>query len=252
MEMDRLKSKISPVNPITLQKVDNPSATHERVSQDEKIHHSNDTQPRAWSDGRGEAPPPKSLGQTIMTSDFLTESFGFVILSKEELAEAKEGPNKHLFEQKSELRQRKAGSILNIKTDGYYEHKQLNKDFEKCHEIVKMKTGLNCAFITDNSPIHGFMAEDSLNASKMNKGSGGKQPKMRDTEYMKDGELVRQTMVFSSGPLEGEAKGLKIVLTERYGDDFVEGKLLDELTEIMRNEPDFKIEKSLLEKECEK
>ena len=251
-EMDSLKSKVNVVNPITLEEVENPRATHIRVSQDEKIHHSNDTQSRFWSDGKGEAPPPKSLGQTIMTSDFLTESFGFVNLSKEELTEAKKGPYKHLFEEKTEMRSRKAGSILNVSKDGYYDHKQMIKDFEKCHHIVMMKTGLNSAFITDNSPIHNFMSEDSLDASKMNKGSGGKQPKMRDTEYEKDGVMVKQSMVFTTGPLKGEAKGLKVILAERYGDEFVQGKLLDELTEIMKNEPDFKMEKTLLEKECER
>ena len=251
-EMDVLKNKINVINPITLEEVENPNVTHVRVSQDEKIHHSNDTQPRFWGNGQGQAPPQKSLGQTVMTSDFLTESFGFVILSPAELEEGKSGPNKHLFEEKTELRSRKAGSILNIKTDGYYENKQLNKDFEKCRHLVKMKTGLNSAGIIDHSPIHTFMSEDSLDAGKMNKSSGGKQPKMRDTEYMKDGEMVKQTMVFSSGPLEGEAKGLKVVLSEHYGEDFVNGKLLDEMSEVMRNEPDFKTEKSLLEKECEK
>ena len=45
-EMDVLKNKINDINPITLEEVENPNVTHVRVSQDEKIHHSNDTQPR--------------------------------------------------------------------------------------------------------------------------------------------------------------------------------------------------------------
>ena len=44
--MDSLRSKINVVNPITLEVVPNPSATHAKVSQDEKAHHSNDTQAR--------------------------------------------------------------------------------------------------------------------------------------------------------------------------------------------------------------
>ena len=187
-----------------------------------------------------------------MTADFLTESFGFAILTPEQLDGAKDGPNKHLFQSKTDLTARKAGSILNISKDGYYEHKRCIQDFEKCHHIVKIKTGYNCAFITDHSPIHNYMSEDSLDASKMNKSSGGKQPKMRDTEFMREGELVKQSMVYTDGPLEGEAKGLKVVLAERYGEDFVSGKLLDELAEIMRKEADFENEKTLLEKECEK
>ena len=41
-----MRSKINVVNPITLEEVPNPSATHAKVSQDEKAHHSNDTQSR--------------------------------------------------------------------------------------------------------------------------------------------------------------------------------------------------------------
>ena len=187
-----------------------------------------------------------------MTADFLTEAFGFAILTPEELEEAKNGPNSHMFDSSTDLQSRKAGSILNISRDGYYEHQRCTEDFEKCHHIVKIKTGLNCAFITDHSPIHNYMSEDSLDASKMNKSSGGKQAKMHDTEYMRDEEVISQSMVFTEGPMKGEAKGLKVVLAERYGEDFVKGKLLDELTEIMKKEPDFENEKTVLEKECEK
>ena len=74
---------------------------------------------------------------------------------------------------------------------------------------------------------------------------------MRDTHFMRDGEMIQQSMVFTEGPMKGEPKGLKVVLAERYGEDFVKGKMLDELSDIMRKEEDFANEKTLLEKECE-
>ena len=38
-----------------------------------------------------------------------------------------------------------------------------------------------------------------------------------------------QSLVFEEGPMAGQAKGLKQVLEERYGEDFVRGKKKDEL-----------------------
>ena len=165
---------------------------------------------RFWSDGRGEPPPQKSLGSTVMTADFLIETKGFAILTPEEYEHSKESLDESLFMGKSDFQIRKSGTMLNVKTDGYYENKCCSKDFKKCHEVVKIKTGLNCVFITDHSPIHNYMAEDSLDAKRMNKGSCGKQSIMRDTEYKKDGLIINQSLVFEVGPLKGEAKGLKV------------------------------------------
>ena len=121
----------------------------------------------------------------------MCESCGFAILSQEEYEQALNGPKKDLFTGDTPFQEKKAGSILNVQKHGYYDHNQFLADCEKCHEIIKIKTGLNCAFITDHSPIHNFMAEDSLNAKKMNKGSGGKQPKMRNTQYERDGLVIK-------------------------------------------------------------
>lgn len=48
---------------------------------------------------------------------------------------------------------------------------------------------------------------------------------MRDTVY----GGVRQSMVFEDGEHAGQAKGLKVVLQERYGEAYVRGKKKDEL-----------------------
>ena len=249
-EMMEAKKKVDRCNEISLEMIPSERSTHVRVTQDEKVHHSNDVQTRFWSDGHGERPPPKSQGATVMTSDFFCEEFGHVILSPEELVVARQDPEcGYLFSgSKSEYQDRKAGAILNVSTDGYYNHEACSRDFKKASWIVKFKTKKISIFITDNSPIHNYMAEDSLNATKMNKGSGGQQPKMRSTTW---GDGIFQSMVFESGPLMGQAKGLKVVLGERYGEEFVAGKTRSELADIMSQEEDFLNEKSLLEKEAE-
>ena len=74
----------------------------------------------------------------------------------------------------------------------------------------------------DHSSNHTAKAEDALNASRMNIGPGGKPPKMRDTVVQdEESKLYQQTqsMVHHEGPLAGQAKGLKTVLDERWGEE---------------------------------
>jgi hypothetical protein len=47
------------------------------------------------------------------------------------------------------------------------------------------------------------MADDALNAKRMNKNPGGKQPKMRRTKYVRDGREHIQDMVDSGKAKEG-------------------------------------------------
>ena len=68
----------------------------------------------------------------------------------------------------------------------------------------------------------------------MNVRPGGKQPIMRDGWYMSEGRIrikMKQPMVFTSGPKKGIAKGLRVVCTERFGEDAVQGK--DQAIEII-------------------
>ena len=47
---------------------------------------------------------------------------------------------------------------------------------------------------------------------------------MRDGWYVRGGVRWRQAMVFESGPLKGQPKGLREVCMERFGEDAVQGK----------------------------
>ena len=67
------------------------------------------------------------------------------------------------------------------------------------------------------------MADDALNAKKMNVKPGGKQPKMRPGWYTKNGIKFKQHMVYSGGRYAGLAKGLRAVCEERFGEASVEG-----------------------------
>ena len=123
-----------------------------------------------------------------MTADFFDETGGCLAYSdaawevekrKPEIAEAiQKDPNQ-------EVLLRRAGSVLNISTHGYYEHKQHLKDLAKADAIIKANHGgeFQMAVFEDHSPIHECMAEDELNAKKMNVRPGGKQPIMKPGWY---------------------------------------------------------------------
>ena len=89
----------------------------------------------------------------------------------------------------------------------------------------------------DHSSCHAAMADDALNASKMNKNPGGKQPRMRDTVW--NGRAQR--MVFP----DGTPKGLDQVLRER-GINTRKMKL-DDMREELASHSDFRDEKSQVE-----
>ena len=87
---------------------------------------------------------------------------------------------------------RRAGSVLNISRDGYYDASRFLTDTEKACDIMDANYNgeYKLAILMDHSPIHEAMAEDELNAKKMNVRPGGKQPIMKDGYFMRDGEKV--------------------------------------------------------------
>ena len=68
------------------------------------------------------------------------------------------------------------------------------------------------------------MADNSLNARKMNMNPGGKQPIMRAGWFVRHGIRFTQHMVFEGGPQAGIAKGLRAECEERFGVEAVIGK----------------------------
>ena len=52
---------------------------------------------------------------------------------------------------------------------------------------------------------------------------------MRPGWYMRGTLRIKQHMVFPDGPFAGQAKGLRVVCQERFGDEAVKGKYLVKL-----------------------
>jgi len=153
-----------------------------------------------------------------------------------------------------EERARRAGDILDTSQDGYYNSKKCVENFEKACDIIEAnhKGKYKPIFKLDHSPIHSAYADDALRAERMNVRHGGKQPKMRDGWYRKGGGRWRQSMVFEDGPHQGLPKGLREVCLERFGENAVQGKGQDSLIEMLRDQPDFKEAKPILQEAVEK
>ena len=130
--------------------------------------------------------------------------------------------------------------LLETNREGYFTNDHLLQQVAKAINIFERihpdATGI---FMFDNAPSHRKMANDALNAEKMNVGPGGKQPAMRDTIW--GGEI--QKMV----DCNGLPKGMRTVLHERGVD--TTGMKAKEMRDMLKTFPDFKKQKTILE-EC--
>ena len=97
-------------------------------------------------------------------------------------------------------------------------------------------------FLFDNAPSHRKVADDALNADRMNVGPGGKQPKMRDTVW--EGHI--QKMVDRNGI----PKGMKAILEERGVD--TAGMRGTDMRKLIKSYPDFQQQKTILEDRVER
>ncbi len=84
-------------------------------------------------------------------------------------------------------------------------------------EFERLHPGMQACILVDNSSGHCAFAEDALMVSRMNFHPGGKQARMRDGWYMKDGKKVMQSMVFPEDHprYPDQPKGMRVVLKER-------------------------------------
>ena len=132
-----------------------------RVVHNESTFYSNANQTQLWSDGYVPALRQKSLGSSIMVSDFIVEGYGYL---KDDNSEAR--------------------LLLETQKDGYSNSEMFLAQVETAIDTFSRrfpdKVGI---FIFDNAPSHRKFPEDSLNATAMNVRPGGKQPVMRDTSW---------------------------------------------------------------------
>lgn len=146
---------------------------------------------------------PKGRGPGIMISDFIDELNGFLVLSDEEFERAK---------QSSPLIRKYAREFLEYgeNKEGYWTRDKFINQIKQAVEIAEFKypktDGWRHVWIFDHSSCHSAMADDALDASKMNVNPGGQQRIMRDTVWQ--GKV--QKMTYSLGI----PKGMRTVLQE--------------------------------------
>jgi hypothetical protein len=178
------------------------------ITHDECIFYSNDGKRGVWAP-HGELPlRSKSNGRAIMVSDFLTEACGRLKLTPEEIQ-----ANPHVPTD--------ARCILKPgkNAEGYWTVEKLLEQIEyRVLPIFEAKFPNAVAlFAFDNSTNHSAFLPDALVASRMNKGPGGTQPKMRPTFWGPN--HTKQFMVWPNNhhdlQLRGKPKGIEQVLRER-------------------------------------
>ena len=186
-----------------------------RVVHDECTFYANCDQSLFWGDNETSVLRSKSLGASIMVSDFIDEVAGYVRDGDEQ-----------------------ARLLIEPHRDGYFTNDHLQEQVAKTVDIFERvhphATGI---FLFDNAPSHRKMADDALNVDKMNVGPGGKQPKVRDTVW---GGAVQRLV-----DNDGVPKGMRIVLQER-GVDTTKMKAKD-MRDLLKTFPDFNRQKNILE-----
>jgi hypothetical protein len=205
------------------------------VFQDETVYHAKEGITRGWAaDGASSEARlrKKGLGKGVMASAWVTQE-GILQLSPEQKLGHPELQERALF-------------ILNFGGKwGYYDWKKFEEDAIAAIEMARAcYPRKKIVMLYDHSSVHRCMADDALNAKKMNLSPGGMQPLMRSTVYCG----VPQEMVFpidhSTHP--GQAKGLRAVLEERGVNTSQMKK--ETLVEILASHDDFKNERCKLEK----
>ena len=186
------------------------------IHHDESTFFLNADQKCYWADGSTHVLKQKSLGQSIMVSDFIEE-----------------GGTDYLSNDGNEAR-----LLLETQADGYFDNDKLLEQVGKAIDIFESKylyaQGL---FLFDNAPSHKKCSNDALNVSHMNVKEGGKQPVMRDTMW--NGEVPKML------DDDGIPKGMKRVLEERGVD--TKGMNAIKMREELGQHPDFSNPKTILE-----
>ena len=143
---------------------------HMRVVHDESTFYSNADQTRFWNDGEAQVIRQKSLGSSIMVSDFLVEGNGYL---------QDDNGSARLY--------------LETNKEGYFNNEMFIDQVKRAIDIFDRKfPGITGIFLFDNAPSHKKYPADGLSVAHMNVYPGGKQAVMRDTEWNKDNGFARR------------------------------------------------------------
>lgn len=121
--------------------------------------------------------------------------------------------------------------------------------------------GYQALIMVDNSQGHSAYAVDALLVSRMNLKPGGKQARLRDSWFMRDGEQVTQQMNFPPDHPDhpGLQKGIRQVLLERglWSNNLKLDCSKDTITDrccawhLLGSQPDFRQQQSLVQEVIE-
>ena len=123
--------------------------------------------------------------------------------------------------------------------EGYWTRDKFIQQIKKAVEMAELypfNEGWRHVRVFDHSSCHAAMADDALDALKMNVNPGGKQRKIRDTVARKSSEMNFEL---------GVPKGMRLVLQERGVDVTEMGA--EQMRRVLADMDDFKHEKSLVE-----
>ncbi|KAH9095140.1 hypothetical protein Ae201684P_009995 [Aphanomyces euteiches] len=209
----------------------NGEKEHVLIVHDESLFYSNDGDSPMWIHPKHPPLRKKGKGRCIMISEFLCECHGRMkaVLDGTELTTMEK-----LTPGKNE--------------EGWWTADHLLHQIQqKMLPVVEAQhPGCVCVFLFDNSTNHVAFAVDALSTSTMNLYAGGKQPKLRDGWYEKDGVRIAQPMVMTP---HGTPKGIKIVLEERGL--WNSSLKLNTAKDLLASQPDFKSQKSRVEETIE-
>jgi hypothetical protein len=216
LEVQRARSEVAHATDITAFELP-PEPAEKRpweysvkLFHDESIFYANDGPKTVWMEkGRGcREIRPKTKGPGIMVSDFIDLHSGWLRYS-DDAWERLKGEQPEL---RDEDRAARICFEYGKNKQGYWRMKDMIPQLDKAIRIVEANhPNARGAFCFDNSSNHGAYAADALIASRMNVNPGGKQPKMRDGWYKRDGVVIHQPLCLP----DGTPKGLKLVLEER-------------------------------------
>lgn len=202
---------------------------------DESTFQANEDQPTVWAMPGTSVMRPKSRGSGIMVSDFIEEKGGYLHLTDEEYERAKEkDPTIHKY----------ARQFLEYgeAKEGYWTSEKFMKQIKEAEKIAAAKyprdEGWRLVWIFDHSSCHAAMPDDALDVNKMNVNPGGKQRVMRDGWWAGKPQKMNYSL--------GVPKGMRAVLEERGIN--TQNMNADKLREVLGSHPDFKNEKSTIER----
>ena len=189
-----------------------------KVSHDESIFRLNGYLRRQWFEHKRPAILPKGEGRGMHVSDFIT-TFGPVKKVDGSPVRVLMGP---------------VGKNCYWNSELFLEQVE-----EAVRGLHKKYPDFRLDFKFDNAPSHHKKAEEAPVPEKMNKTPGGKQTRMRDTQWEMYGKVRTQSLVFkrkrriqNSVFFKGEAKGLLQIAQER----FELGAKMRKLEQLKRND----------------